>query len=36
MTKNPRDHREWTNVELEQDPQGYLAAQEAYHERVAV
>ena len=26
MTRNPRDHREWTNKELEQDPEGYLAA----------
>ena len=30
MTRNPRDHRAWTNKELEQDPQGYLAAQEAF------
>ena len=29
MTTNPRDHREWTNKELEQDPEGYLAAQAA-------
>ena len=32
MTKNPRNHREWTNEELEQDSAGYLAAQEAYRE----
>jgi hypothetical protein len=32
MTRNPHDHREWTNKELEQDPQGYLAAQAAYNE----
>lgn len=32
MTKNPRDHREWTNVELQHDSAGYLAAQKAYHE----
>ena len=30
MTKNPRNHREWTNEEIEQAPQGYRAAQEAY------
>jgi hypothetical protein len=29
MTRNPRDHREWTNKELERDPEGYLAAQSA-------
>ena len=29
MTRNPRDHRDWTNIEVEEDPQGYLAAQEA-------
>jgi hypothetical protein len=32
MTRNPHYHREWTNKELEQDPQGYLAAQAAYNE----
>lgn len=32
MTKNPRDHREWTNKELEQDSAGYLAAQQARRE----
>jgi hypothetical protein len=35
MTRNPRDHTVWTNRELEQDPQGYLAAQEAYREHKA-
>jgi hypothetical protein len=29
MSRNPRDHREWTNKEVEADPQGYLAAQAA-------
>lgn len=32
MTKNPRDHREWTNKELEEDSAGYLEAQQAYRE----
>ena len=32
MTKNPNDHREWTNEEVEQDSAGYLAAQERYHD----
>jgi len=32
MTKNPRDHREWTLEELEEDSQGYLAAQAALRE----
>ena len=32
MTKNPRDYRVWTNRDAQQDPQGYRAAQEAYHE----
>jgi hypothetical protein len=35
MTRNPRDHREWSNKDVEQDPQGYLAAQEAYREHKA-
>lgn len=35
MTKNLRDHRVWTNTELEEDPQGYLAAQEAQRENSA-
>ena len=35
MTKNPRDHREWTNLELEADPEGYLAAQQAFREHKA-
>lgn len=26
MTKNPRDEREWTNVDLQGDPEGYKAA----------
>jgi hypothetical protein len=29
MTRNPRDEREWTNKELEEDSAGYLAAQAA-------
>ena len=33
MTKNPRDYREWTNREIEEDAAGYLAAQEATNER---
>ncbi len=32
MTKNPRDHREWTLEEVEEDSAGYLAAQAIYHE----
>jgi hypothetical protein len=32
MTKDRHDHRSWTNKELEEDPQGYLAAQERYRE----
>ena len=35
MTKNPKDHREWTLEEVEEDSQGYLAAQQAYHEERA-
>jgi hypothetical protein len=35
MTMNPRDHREWSNKEVEENPQGYLAAQEAYREHKA-
>jgi hypothetical protein len=27
MTKNPRDERVWTNSEVQEDAQGYLAAQ---------
>jgi len=27
MTKNPRDERVWTNIEVQEDAQGYLAAQ---------
>jgi hypothetical protein len=27
MTKNPRDERVWTNFEVQEDAQGYLAAQ---------
>jgi hypothetical protein len=32
MTKKPRDHRAWTNEEIEQDSEGYLAAQVAFAE----
>ena len=32
MTKNPRDHREWSNFDVQDDPQGYLAAQKALRE----
>ena len=35
MTKNPKDHREWTLEEVEEDSQGYLAAQQAYDEERA-
>lgn len=34
MTRTPRDHREWTNYEVEEDAQGYLAAQRVYNEHV--
>ena len=30
MSKNPRDHREWTNEEVQEDAAGYLLAQERY------
>ena len=36
MTRNPRDEREWTNRELQDDPQGYLAAQQARREDEAL
>ncbi len=29
MTKNPRDERQWTNVDLQGDPDGYKAARAA-------
>jgi|SRR5215213_8814103 len=32
MTKKPRDHRTWTNKEIEEDSEGYLAAQVAFAE----
>jgi hypothetical protein len=32
MTKNPRDERVWTNSEVQEDAQGYLAAQQARRE----
>ena len=32
MTKNPRDERVWTNFEVQEDAQGYLAAQQARRE----
>jgi len=28
MTKKPRDHRTWTNKEIEQDSEGYAAGSE--------
>jgi hypothetical protein len=31
MTKNPRNHCVWTNVEVQEDAAGYLLAQERYH-----
>jgi hypothetical protein len=34
MSRNASDHREWTNKEVEQDPQGYLAAQKTYNENM--
>jgi hypothetical protein len=30
VTKNPRDPRVWTNMEIARDAQGYLAAQDAF------
>jgi type VI protein secretion system component VasF len=30
VTKNPRDPRQWTNMEIAKDAQGYLAAQDAF------
>jgi hypothetical protein len=30
--KKPRDYRAWTNREIEQDSEGYVAAQQAYRE----
>jgi hypothetical protein len=30
VTKNPRDPRQWTNLEIAEDAQGYLAAQDAF------
>jgi len=32
MVKNPKNHREWELKEIEEDSQGYLSAQAAYHE----
>ena len=32
MTKDRRDPNAWTNEEIEQDSEGYLAAQKAYRE----
>ena len=32
MTKNPCDHRTWTNKEIEEDPEGYLTAQAGQRE----
>jgi hypothetical protein len=32
MTKNPRDERVWTNIEVQEDAQGYLAAQQRRRE----
>jgi hypothetical protein len=32
MTKNPHDHREWTNEDIQEDAEGYLAAQQTYRE----
>jgi hypothetical protein len=32
VSKNPKDHRDWTLKEVEEDPNGYLAAQGTYHE----
>jgi hypothetical protein len=32
MTKNPRDHREWSNEDIQEDAEGYLAAQQVYRE----
>jgi hypothetical protein len=36
MTKNPRDHRDWTNRDIEENPQAYLAAQAAHREDKAI
>jgi hypothetical protein len=32
MTKNPRDYRVWTNREIEDDSEGYVAAQQAFRD----
>jgi hypothetical protein len=32
VTKNPRDPRTWTNIEISKDAAGYLAAQDAFRE----
>jgi hypothetical protein len=32
MTKNPRDERVWTNIEVQEDSAGYLAAQQRRRE----
>jgi hypothetical protein len=32
VTKNPRDPRTWTNIEIAKDTQGYLGAQQAWRE----
>ena len=32
MTKDPRNPRTWSNVQIEQDPEGYVAAQQAYRD----
>ena len=32
MTKKPRDPRVWTNREIQQDGEGYFAAQQAYRD----
>lgn len=32
MTKRSRDYTAWTNEEIAEDPEGYIAAQAAYRE----